>query len=110
MSGKPLQPSDLVSNHKLKWEINQWQIHYGEAYDEETRLEMETKLSKASMISQGYHATDIIRALAWKERADSEEKTEDFKRASTEDILSCLGDVVGTVEDWPGVLEEIGVL
>lgn len=101
VTGKNLLPSDLVSNHKLKWEIDQWQLHHGEAYDELAKLELESKLTKATMISQGYGTSDILRALAMEEskRAGITPGTKTEKKpTTTEDILDCLDDVVDTVE------------
>jgi hypothetical protein len=62
-SGKELRVSDLVTNHKLLFEINQWKMHYGQAYDEVIQLEVESKVVKATMVSQGYQTMDILKAL-----------------------------------------------
>jgi hypothetical protein len=99
VSGKPLRPSDLLSNHKLKWEIEQWQLRYGALHDEETRLEYESKLSKVTMISQGFHTSDILRALTLDETANGNEEEKKEKPTTTADVLSFLDDVVGTVEN-----------
>lgn len=60
---EPLYPSGLIPNSKLRWEIGQWQLHYGDAAPETTRLELETKLSKVEMISHDYQLADILLAL-----------------------------------------------
>jgi hypothetical protein len=96
LSRRRLRPSDLVTNHKLKWEINQWQLNYGEAYDELSRLESESKLAKATMFSQGYQTSAILRALTMEETAKA--GPSETERVTTSDFLSCLDEVVDTVE------------
>ena len=44
-------------------EIAHWQLHYGDAAQEMTRLELETKLSKVEMVSRDYQLADILLAL-----------------------------------------------
>jgi hypothetical protein len=63
ITGEELKPSDLVTNTKLQWEIQQWQLAYGDGHEEMSRLELDTKLSKAMMVSQDYQMADILKAL-----------------------------------------------
>ena len=108
---QPLATSDIVSNSKLKWEISQWQLNYGDASKEMSKLEFETKLSKATMISQDYHISDILLALTGqveeelKGRYDDEEEEKKEgtaagggDEAAEPDVFDILDDVVDTVE------------
>ena len=101
---EPLFPSDLVSNKKLGWEISQWQLNHGDAAKEMTRLELETKLSKAEMVSRDFHIADILRALTEVETnkdstGDKEEsKQEPPKKVDRKDVLSVLDDVVDALD------------
>mmetsp|Transcript_127012 Transcript_127012/g.189450 ORF Transcript_127012/g.189450 Transcript_127012/m.189450 type:complete len:237 (+) Transcript_127012:62-772(+) len=97
LSGKPMLPSDLVSNHKLQWEIKQWQMQYGEAYDEKSQLELDFKLSKAKMVSQGYQTADIIKALVQEDGSTSDTETSE-SQDSDPNVLSCLDEVIGTIQ------------
>jgi hypothetical protein len=98
ITGKALYATDICTNHKLAFEIKQWNLHYGEAYDEMTRLEVETKTVKATMISQGYQTADILKALL---TADGEEKLgdgEEDKHLSAAEVLDAfneIDDIVG---------------
>lgn len=99
-SGKLLQPSDFCTNHKLAFEIKQWNLHYGEAYDEMTRLEVESKTVKATMISQGFQTADILKALvlehAGEEKVDYLD--EDDRKMSPADVMNAfdeIDDIVG---------------
>lgn len=96
LSGKVLQSSDVCTNHKLAFEIKQWNLHYGEAYDEMTRLEVEAKTVKATMISQGFQTADILKALVL-EHMGEEEKLEitvdDRKMSAVEDLMNAFDDV-----------------
>mmetsp|Transcript_27122 Transcript_27122/g.44793 ORF Transcript_27122/g.44793 Transcript_27122/m.44793 type:complete len:249 (-) Transcript_27122:502-1248(-) len=99
LSGKPLTAGDICTNHKLAFEIKQWNLHYGEAYDEMTRLEVETKTVKATMISQGYQTADILKALVL-EHVDADEKVdeEDDRKMSATEVLDAfdeIDDIVG---------------
>ena len=110
---QPLATSDIVSNSKLKWEISQWQLNYGDASKEMSKLEFETKLSKATMISQDYHISDILLALTGqveeelKGRYDEEEEKkegtaggggDETTKPAEPDVFDILDDVVDTVE------------
>lgn len=97
---EPLKDSEIVSNSKLKWEISQWQLYYGDMTTEMSKLELETKLSKAEMVSKEYHISDILQALTGDmmiSRAAGEEKLDDQKPAPV-DVLDILDEVVGHVE------------
>jgi U-box domain len=99
-SGKELHPSELVTNHKLAFEIKQWNLHYGEAYDEMTRLEVETKTVKATMISQGFQTADILKALVLEHAGEEKEELleEDDRKMSATDVLNAfdeIDDIVG---------------
>jgi hypothetical protein len=60
---KPLRPSGLVANKRLQWEIRNWQLNFGDASEEMTRLELDSKLSKSEMVSRDFKLSDILRAL-----------------------------------------------
>jgi hypothetical protein len=97
ITAEALNPSDMVTNNKLQWEIQQWQLAYGDGHEEMSRLELDTKLSKAMMVSQDYQMSDILKALTQAESEGrrtpmAEDKEED------EDVLALLDDVVDTVE------------
>lgn len=90
-----LLPSDFVSNQKLQWEINQWQLNYGDAAKEMTKLELETKLSKAIMVSNDYHISDIIRALT----VDAENEREETKEVKpSAQVLDVFDEVLGALD------------
>ncbi|KAL3917905.1 MAG: hypothetical protein SGILL_004492 [Bacillariaceae sp.] len=101
VSGKELLPSDICTNHKLAFDIKQWNLHYGEAYDEMTELEVESKTVKATMISQGYQTADILKALVLEHTGEEEEKVadpeEDRKMSAAEvmDAFDEIDDIVG---------------
>lgn len=66
---KPLRPSGIVANGKLHWEIRKWQLNFGDAAEEMTRLELESELSNAEMISRAFRqlrVSDTFGALAVK--------------------------------------------
>eukprot|EP00980_Cylindrotheca_fusiformis_P018320 scaffold5975_cov99-Cylindrotheca_fusiformis.AAC.5 len=96
----PLRDSEIVSNAKLKWEISQWQLHYGDMATEISKLELETKLSKAVMVSKDYHISDILQALTGDMILKAEEGTEQEDEESKEsaDVLDILDEVVSHVE------------
>jgi hypothetical protein len=94
ISGKKLKPSGLVTNNKLQWEIRQWQLHDGDSSKEMTRLELESKLSKAAMISQDFGIGDILRALTMEEEI---EESAAQKEAQARDVLSVIDDVINTL-------------
>jgi hypothetical protein len=91
---QPLFPSDFVSNGKLKWDIGQWQLKYGDGAQQMTKLELETKISKAVMVSKDYHIGDILRALT------EIEVEEDDKPAAKEEanVLDVLDEVCDTLD------------
>lgn len=96
ISGKPLDAGDICTNHKLAFEIKQWNLHYGEAYDEMTRLEVESKTVKATMISQGYQTVDILKALVMEHTSgDNEEKVdyEDDRKMSAAEVMNALDEI-----------------
>jgi hypothetical protein len=100
LTGKSLQPSDICTNHKLAFEIKQWNLHYGEAYDEVTRLEVESKIVKATMISQGYQTADILKALMLEHAGDQKVEflEEDDRKMSAANVLDAfdeIDDIVG---------------
>jgi hypothetical protein len=109
ITNKTLYPSDLIPNRKLQWEIGQWQLSYGDAAQEMTRLELETKLSKAEMISSSardYQLADILLALTistdeeegW--RKDSKAVVdEESKVESSAEPRQCVMDVLGEIMD-----------
>ena len=104
---KPLRRSGLVTNSKLEWEIRQWKLSYGDASEEMSRLELESKLSKAEMVSRDFGIADILRALhddsnenAYVEEEEAKQGAEDGADVSTtraHDILSVLDDVMDTL-------------
>lgn len=100
VTGKVLKPSEICTNHKLAFEIKQWNLHYGEAYDEMTRLEIESKTLKATMISQGYQTADILKAMML-EHVGGETVNlveEDDRKMSAADVLDAfdeIDDIVG---------------
>ena len=57
MTKKPLSGADIVSNANLKWEISQWQLYYGDMTTEMSKLELDLKLTKATMISKPLRAS-----------------------------------------------------
>jgi hypothetical protein len=95
VSGKPLESSDICTNHKLAFEIKQWNLHYGEAYDEMTRLEVESKTVKATMISQGYQTVDILKALVMEHTSGEDGKVdyEDDRKMSAAEVMGALDEV-----------------
>jgi hypothetical protein len=100
LSGKPLHASDICTNHKLAFDIKQWNLHYGEAYDEMTRLEVESKTVKATMISQGYQTADILKALVLEHVEGEDEKfdPEDDRKMSASDVMNAfdeIDDIIG---------------
>ena len=105
-----LYPSDLITDTKLQWEIRQWNLQHGDASHEMTRLELETKLNKASMVSRDFHISDILRALTenvevgggdMKPGATSDETAKKAPPAMPDraNVLDVLDEVVGTLED-----------
>ncbi|KAG7342846.1 U-box domain containing protein [Nitzschia inconspicua] len=99
-SGKLLLPSDVCTNHKLAFEIQQWNLHYGEAYDEMTRLEVETKTFKATMISQGFQTADILKALVLEHAGEEKDDLldDDDQKMSAADVINAfdeIDDIVG---------------
>jgi hypothetical protein len=96
ITGETLNPSDLISNKKLKWEIQQWQLAYGDGHEEMSRLELDTKLAKAMMVSQDYQMADILKALIAAESEGGKPMAKDEEE--DEDVLALLDDVVDTVE------------
>jgi hypothetical protein len=107
ITNKPLSPSDLVSNAKLQWDISQWQLHYGDAAKEMTKLELETKLSKAAMVTKDFQIADILRALTdnngtatveGEDDIDQGEGKEEEKVHAKENFLDVLDDVVGALD------------
>jgi hypothetical protein len=90
---KSLRVSGLVANGKLQWEIRQWQLHEGDPSQEMSRLELESKLSKAEMVSRDFALSDILRALTVNE--SPVERTE--KTMEKADVLSVLDDVMNTL-------------
>ena len=101
-----LTPSGLIPNKKLEWEINQWQLHYGpDGYEQMSKLELESKLSKAEMISRDFQLCDILKALIVTEANegvdDDDEKNQKVapQTLKKEGILSVLDDVVDTIDD-----------
>jgi hypothetical protein len=91
---KPLRPSGLVPNGKLQWEIRKWQLNFGDATKEMTRLELENKLSKAEMVSGDFQLSDMLRALAVDtgKEGHAEETSVDNPSAMSvlNDALECL--------------------
>jgi hypothetical protein len=101
VTSKPLSGATIVSNSKLKWEISQWQLYYGDMASEMSKLELETKLSKAEMVSKDYQISDILAALTGDVIAEAgsdgkDEAQEDKKHPA--DVLDILDEVVGAVE------------
>ena len=87
----PLTMSGLISNNKLKWEISQWQLNYGDASQQMSELELQGKLSKAMMISRDIPLSDIVMALAAEqELSPSAPVTKNTK----EDVQNVLDDVL----------------
>jgi hypothetical protein len=100
LTGKVLHPSDICTNHKLAFEIKQWNLHYGEAYDELTRLEVESKTVKATMISQGFQTADILKALMLEHAGDEkidlfEEEDRKMSAATVLNAFDEIDDIVG---------------
>jgi hypothetical protein len=105
---QPLTPMGLASNGKLKWEIGQWQLHHGDASKEMTKLELETKLSKAVMVSRDYHISDILRALTEAEAGSSSisaeeekkqlEQDDDHKPQAETNVMDVLDEVVDALD------------
>ena len=103
---KPLLPSGLIPNKKLEWEIQQWQLNYGpNGYEEMSKLELESKLSKAEMISRDFQLSDILKALVVDEASAAGTVGHvtggdgDLKAPANDDILDVLDDVVNTIDD-----------
>lgn len=97
---KPLRPSGLVTNNKLQWEIRQWKLSDGDPSEEMSRLEFESKLSKAEMVSRDFGIADILRALHDDDDIAEEEKHSSepaAPAARTQDVLSVLDDVMNTL-------------
>jgi hypothetical protein len=68
---------------------------------EMSKLELETKMSKAEMVSKEYHISDILAALTGNAIAEAgsngkDEAQEDKKQPA--DVLDILNEVVGAVE------------
>ena len=102
VSKKPLAPSDLVTNGTLQWKIRQWQLQYGDATQEMTRLELETKLSKAEMVSCDFHISDILRALTSGEEEGQKLTTVENHKPNgqqVQSVLDVLGEVVDELDD-----------
>ena len=101
ISSEPLYPSGIVGNKKLQWDIRQWQLNHGDASQEMTRLELETKLSKAEMISKDYQIADILRALT--EGVDMDDYADEQKKkpaaSDRANVLEVLDEVVGALDD-----------
>lgn len=98
LTGKPIHASDICTNHKLAFDIKQWRLHYGEGYDEMTRLEIESKTVKATMISQGYQTADILKALVLEHVDEEKVDSEDNRKMSAEDVMNAfdeIDDIVG---------------
>lgn len=99
LTGKVLEPSDICTNHRLAFEIKQWNLHYGDAYDEMTRLEVESKTVKATMISQGYQTADILKALVLEHAGEEKvDLLEDDRKLSAIDVLNAfdeIDDIIG---------------
>lgn len=89
---KKLTMSGLVPNGKLRWEIQQWQLHEGDASKEMSKLELEGKLAKAEMVSRNFGLSDIVRALTLNEQTP--EMKEETKIMEKEDVLAVLDDVM----------------
>ena len=114
LSGKPLHASDICTNHKLAFEIKQWNLHHGEPYEEMTRLEVESKTVKATMISQGYQTVDILKALVLEHVDAAEEKIDpdDDRKMSAQDVMNAfdeIDDIVGWTDvgvKWKGRREK----
>jgi hypothetical protein len=99
VSKQPLYPSDLVSNGKLQWDIKQWQLQYGDGGAQEmTKLELDTKISKAVMVSKDYHIGDILRALTELEfhHGDGDGKPAAVKEEAN--VLDLLDEVCDTLD------------
>lgn len=92
---RPLTMSGLVSNSKLKWEIDQWQLSTGDPSQQMSELELEGKLSKAMMISREVPLSEIVKALAAEQGVAS--KPAATPKLAKEDVLSVLDDVVDTL-------------
>jgi hypothetical protein len=104
VTGKPLRPSGLVSNGKLKWEIEQWRLTYGDSTDMLSKLEMESKLSKAEMVSRNFNLNDILRALSHDRvlPVNTDEEVADpgvASRPKKPDFLALLDDTIDTLDD-----------
>ena len=96
VTNQPLTPAGVVANKKLEWEIRQWQLHHGDASQEMSRLELESKLSKAEMVSRDFQLADILRTLTM----------EDYKHTSTKENEGklALGDSEECSDDKPDIL------
>lgn len=92
---KPLTMSGLITNNKLKWEIDQWQLSSGDPSEQMSELELEGKLSKAMMISREVPLSEIVKALAAEQGVAS--KPAATPKLAKEDMLSVLDDVVDTL-------------
>eukprot|EP00934_Nitzschia_sp_Nitz4_P002314 Nitzschia sp. Nitz4//scaffold42_size132992//38047//38739//NITZ4_003387-RA/size132992-processed-gene-0.7-mRNA-1//1//CDS//3329551682//2314//frame0 len=93
VTNKPLRPAGLISNSKLKWEIEQWQLSTGDSADLMSELELQGKLSKAEMISRDFALSDIVRALT----SEQAEPVVPPSATEKQDVLSVLEDVMNTL-------------
>lgn len=93
VTGKNLQVSGLISNSKLKWEIGQWQLNYGDSSEEMSKLELHDKLKKVELMSTGRMLPNILRSLAIGNPEDVESS-----QGTVENVLSVLDDAVASLE------------
>ena len=102
-----LYPSDLITDTKMQWEIRQWQLQHGDAAQEMTRLELETKLNKASMVSRDFQISDILRALTenvegGQAKSSAADGSENNKKPPAmpdrANVLDVLDEVVGALD------------
>jgi hypothetical protein len=85
---KPLRPSGIVGNGRLQWEIRKWQLNYGDAAEEMTRLELgHSKLSKAEMVSLDFQLSDILRALTFESGKKGSAPEKSVDKLSTLSVL-----------------------
>lgn len=95
VTNKPLTMAGLVTNSKLQWEIQQWQLNTGDPTQQMSELELQGKLSKAMMISSDLPLSDIVRALAADQAASQPSPAN--PKMEKEDFLSVLDDVMNTL-------------
>lgn len=95
VTNKSLKMSGLVTNSKLQWEIQQWQLNTGDPSQQMTELELQGKLSKAMMISRDLPLSDIVRALAADQAASQPPPA--APKMEKQDVLSVLDDVMNTL-------------